>query len=77
MLIYHQKTGQTPDYESGVIDINANIPSERSTEDIVSNKYGLLFLNFCIKTGFKIANRRMFNDNGIGRYANLKFYLNR
>ena len=45
----------------------ANVPSERSNEDIVSNKYGQLLLNFCINTGFKIANGRMFNANGIGR----------
>ena len=46
-----------------------NVPSERSNEDIVSNKYGQLLLNFCINTGFKIANWRMLNDNGIGRYT--------
>ena len=59
---FNRRTGQAPDYESGV-------PSERPTEDIVSNKYGQLLLNFCINTGFKIANGRMFNDNGIGRYT--------
>ena len=48
---------------------NANVPSKRSNEDIVSNKYGKLLLNFCINTGFKIANGRMFNDNGICRYS--------
>ena len=38
-------------------------------KDIVTSKYGQLLLNFCINTGFKIANGRMFNDNGIGRYT--------
>ena len=62
---FNSRTGQAPDYESGVTDINANVPSERN-EDIVSKKYGQLLLNLCINTGFKIANGRMFNDNGIG-----------
>ena len=66
---FNSRTGQAPDYESGVTDINANVPSERSNEDIVSNKYGQLLLIFCINTGFKIANGRMFNDKGIGRYT--------
>ena len=66
---FNSRTGQAPDYESGVTDINANVPSERSNEDIVSNKYGQLLLNFCINTGFKIANGRMCNDNGMGRYT--------
>ena len=42
---FNSRTGQAPDYESGVTDINANVPSERSNEDIVSNKYGQLSLN--------------------------------
>ena len=37
---FNSRTGQAPDYKSGVIDINANVPSERSYEDIVSSKYG-------------------------------------
>ena len=36
---FNSRTCQAPDYESGVTDINANVPSERSNEDIVSNKY--------------------------------------
>ena len=56
MPIYHQKTqAQAPDNELGVMDINANGPNQRSIEDIVSNKYGQLLLNFRINTGFKIA----------------------
>ena len=39
---FKSRTGQAPDYESGVIDSNANVPSERSNEDIVSNKYSQL-----------------------------------
>ena len=66
---FNSHTGQALDYESGVIYINANVPSERSNEDIVSNKSDRLLLIFCIDTGFKIANVRMFNDNGIGRYT--------
>ena len=67
---FDSRIGQAPDYESEVTDINANVPSERSNEDnIVSNKYGQLLLNFCIYTGFKIVNGRMFNDNGICRYT--------
>ena len=66
---FNSRTGQAPDYESGVTDINANVPSERSNDDIVINKYGQLLLNFCINTGFKIANGRMFNDDGKGRYT--------
>ena len=66
---FNSRTGQAPDYESGVIDINANVPSERSNEYIVSNKYGHLLLKFCINTGFKITNGRMFNNNVIGRYT--------
>ena len=61
------------DYVSGVMDINANVPSERSNEDIVINKYGKRLLKILsINTGLKIANGRiyMFNDNVIaGRYA--------
>ena len=41
---FNSRTGQAPDYESGVIDIDANVPSERANEDIVSNKYGQLFV---------------------------------
>ena len=66
---FNSRNGQAPDYESGVTDINANVPSERFNEDIVSNKYGQLLLKFCINTGFKIANGRMFNNNVIGRYT--------
>ena len=62
---FNSRTGQASDYESGVTDV----PSERSNEDIVSNKYGQLLLNFCINTGFKIAKGCMFDDNGIGRYT--------
>ena len=61
-----------PYFESGVTDINANVQSERSNEDIVSKKsheYGQLLLFFCENTGYKIANVRMFNDNDIGRYT--------
>ena len=65
---FNSRTGQATAYESGVTDINANVPSERSNEDIVSNKYGQLLLNCCINTGIKIANGRMFND-GIGRHT--------
>ena len=52
---FNNRTGQAPDYESKVIYINANIPSQHSNEDIVSNKYGQLLLNFCKHTGFKKA----------------------
>ena len=55
MPIYHQKT---------VINCN-----ERCNEDGVINKYGRSLLNFCINTELKIANGRMFDDKGIGRYT--------
>ena len=64
---YYSRTGQARDYEAGVIDTNVNVPSPCSNEDKLSSKYGQLLLKFCINTGFKIANKQMFNDNGIGR----------
>ena len=66
---FNSRTGQAPDYEAGVIDTNVNVTNQRSNEDEVINKYGQLLLKFCINTGFKIANGRMFNDNGIGRFT--------
>ena len=66
---FNSRTGQAPDYEAGVIDTNVNVTNQRSNEDKVINKYGQLLLKFCINTGFKIANGRMFNDNGIGRFT--------
>ena len=66
---FNSRTGQAQDYETGVLHTNANVPSECFNEDIVSNKYGQLLLNVCINTSFKIANGRMFNYNGIGRYT--------
>ena len=63
----NSRTGQAPDSEAGVIDTNVNVPNQRFNEDKVSNKYGQHLKNFCINTGFKIANGQMFNDNGIGR----------
>ena len=65
---FNNRTGQAPDYEAGVIDTNVNVPNQRSNEDNVINKDGQLLLKFCINTGFKIANGRMFND-GIGRFT--------
>ena len=66
---FNSRTGQAPDYEAGVIDTNVNVPNQRSNEDKVIKKYGQLLLKFCINTGFKITNGRMFNDNGIGRFT--------
>ena len=66
---FNSRTGQAPDYEAGVIDTNVNVPNQRSNEDKVINKYGQLLLKFCINTGFKLANGRMYNDNGIGRFT--------
>ena len=69
MVDFNNRTGLAPDYEAGVIDTNVNVPKQRSNVDEVSNKYDQLLLNFCIKTDLKIANGRMFNDNGIGRFT--------
>ena len=66
---FNSRTGQALDYEAGVIDTNVNVPNQRSNEDKVINKYGQLLLKFCINTGFKIANGRMYNENGIGRFT--------
>ena len=66
---FNSRTGQAPDYEAGVIDIKVNVQNQRSNEDKVSNRYGQLLLNFCINTGFKIANGRMFNNNSIGCFT--------
>ena len=66
---FNSRTGQAPDYEAVVIDTNVNVPNQRSNEDKVINKYGQLLLKFCINTGFKLANGRMCNDNGIGRFT--------
>ena len=66
---FNSRNGQAPDYEAGVIDTNVNVPNQRSNEDKVITKYGQLLLTFCKNTGFKIANGRMFNDNGIGRFT--------
>ena len=63
---FNSRTGQAPDYEAGVIHTNGN---QRSNEDKVINKYGQLLLKFCINTGLKLANGRMYNDNGIGRFT--------
>ena len=68
-MLHYSRTGQAPDYEAGVIDTNVNVPNQRSNENKVINKYGQLLLKFCINTGLKIANGRMFNDNGIGRFT--------
>ena len=57
---FNSRTGQVPDYEAGVIDTNVNVPNQRSHEVKVINKYGQFLLKFCINTGFKIANGRMF-----------------
>ena len=53
----------------GVLDTNVNVLKQRSNEDKVINKYGQLLLKFCINTCFKIANGRMYNDNGIVRFT--------
>ena len=66
---FNSRTGQAPDYEAEVIDTNVNVPNQRSIEDKVINKYFQLLLTSCINTGFQIANGRMFNDNGIGRFT--------
>ena len=66
---FNSRTGQAPDYKAGVIDTNVNVPSQRSKEDKVINKYGHFLLKFCINTGFKIDKGRMFNDNGIGLFT--------
>ena len=39
---FNSRTGQAPDYEPGVIDINANVPSERSNEDIADRPLYIL-----------------------------------
>ena len=41
---FNSRTGQAQDYESGVLDTNANVTRECFNEDIVSNKYGQLLL---------------------------------
>ena len=66
---FKSRTSQAPDNEAGVIDTYVTVPNRRSNEDKVINKYGQLLLKFCINTGFKIANGRMYNDNGIGRFT--------
>ena len=58
------RTGRAPDYDN-----NINVLNERSNEDGVINKYGRSLLNFCINTELKIADGRMFDDKGIGRYT--------
>ena len=50
---FNSRIGHAPDCESGVMDINASVASERFNEDIVSNKHGQLLLFFWINTGFK------------------------
>ena len=66
---FNSRTGHAPDYENRVIDNNTNLLDQRYNEDVVINKYGRFLLNFCINTGLKIANGRMFDDNDIGHYT--------
>ena len=61
---FNSRTGRAPDY-----DKNINVSNERCNEDGVINKYGRSLLIFCINTESKIANGRMFDDKGIGRYT--------
>ena len=61
---FYNRTGRAPDYDN-----NINVLNERCNEDGLINKYGWSLLNFCINTEFKIANGRMFDDKGIGRYT--------
>ena len=61
---FNSRTGRAPDYDN-----NINVLNERCNEDGVINKYGRSLLNFCINTELKIANGRMFDDKGIGRYT--------
>ena len=61
---FNSRTGRAPVYDN-----NSNVPNERCNEDGVINKYGRSLLNCCINTELKIANGRMFDDKGIGRYT--------
>ena len=60
----NSRTGWAHDYDN-----NINLLNERSNEDGVINKHRRYLLNLCIETELKIANGRMFNDKGIGRYT--------
>ena len=61
---FNSRTGRVPDYDN-----NINVLNERCNEDGGINKYGRSLLNFCINTELKIANGRMFDDKGIGRFT--------
>ena len=58
---FNSRTGRAPDYDNNM--------NERFNEDGVINKYGRSLLNLCINTELKIANGRIFDDKGIGRYT--------
>ena len=61
---FNDRTGRAPDYDN-----NINVLNERCNKDGVINKYGRSLLILCINTELKIANGRMFDDKGIGRYT--------
>ena len=62
---FNSRTGRAPYYE-----IKINVLNERCNEDGVFNKYERSLLKLCINTELKMANGRMFDDKGIGRYTN-------
>ena len=61
---FNSRIGRVPDYDN-----NIKVLNERCDEDGVINRYGRSLPNFCISTELKIANGRMFDDKGIGRYT--------